>query len=240
MLTYQTLKDHPKDFLSVTGLTVEEFVELCQTFALVYAAAYPIECRIDGQPRQRRRGAGRKARLTTVEDKLLFILAYHKLYPLQTFHGLQFGMSQGRANDWIHRLSPLLEQTLTQLGMTPVRQGEQVQNSPLAQEGGANLLLDGTERRRQRPQSQAEQHAHYSGKKKTHTDKNLVLSNAHSRKVVYLSPTVSGSVHDKKLADAAAIAYPPLAIVAQDTGFQGYAPPMVLTLQPKKSRKGSP
>jgi len=35
MLTYQAPKNHPKDFLSVTGLTVEEFGELCQRFALV-------------------------------------------------------------------------------------------------------------------------------------------------------------------------------------------------------------
>lgn len=240
MLTYHSLKDHPKDFLSVTGLSLKEFVDLCQAFAMVYAAAYPAERRMDGQPRQRRAGAGRKARLASAEDKLLFILAYHKLYPLQTFHALQFGMSQGRANEWIHRLSPLLQRALTQVGMTPVREGEQVQHSPLAHEGGADLLLDGTERRRQRPGAQAAQRAHYSGKKKTHTDKNLVVSNAHSQKVVYLSPTLSGSVHDKKLADEAAIAYPPHATLSQDTGFQGYAPPAVLTLQPKKSRKGGP
>ena len=38
-----------------------------------------------------------------------------------------------------------------------------------------DLALDGTERRRQRPQDAAEQKAHYSGKKKTHTDKNIGL-----------------------------------------------------------------
>jgi len=41
--------------------------------------------------------------------------------------------------------------------------------------GHLRLPIDGTERRRQRPQDPARQKAHYSGKKKVHTDKNLVL-----------------------------------------------------------------
>jgi hypothetical protein len=240
MITYPSLKEHPKDFLSVTGLTLEEFTGLCQAFAAVYAAAYPTERRMDGQARRRRAGAGRKARLASAEDKLVFILAYHKQYALQTFHALQFGMSQGRANEWIHRLSPLLQQALEQVGMIPVRMGEQVAHTPLAHEGGADLMIDGTERRRQRPRVDTVQRAHYSGKKKSHTDKNIVVSNAHSQKVVYLSPTVGGSVHDKKVADEAALAYPLNATLSQDTGFQGYTPQAVLVMQPKKSRKASP
>jgi hypothetical protein len=239
MITYQTLKKHPKDFLSVTGLTLEEFTGLCQAFAEVYAAAYPAECRMDGQARLRRAGAGRKPHLVTAEDKLLFILAYHKQYALQTFHALQFGMSQGRANEWIHRLSPLLQRTLEQIGMAPVRAGEQVADSPLAHEGSPDLLIDGTERRRQRPGADTAQRTHYSGKKKSHSDKNLVVSNAHSQKVVYLSPTVGGSIHDKKLADASSIVYPLNATLSKDTGFQGYTPQSVMVLQPKKSRKAS-
>jgi hypothetical protein len=58
--------------------------------------------------------------------------------------------------------------------------------------------LDGTERRRQRPTDAAQQTAHYSGKKKAHTDKNVLLINAYTSTVVYLSPTVAGKTHDKK------------------------------------------
>jgi hypothetical protein len=239
MITYDTLKEHPKDFLAVTGLTRSEFDGLCPVFAQVYAAAYPAAQRMDGQARQRRAGAGRKARLASSEDKLVFILAYHKQYALQTFHALQFNMSQGRANEWIHRLSPLLQQALEQVGMTPVREGQQVAHSPLAQEGGADLVIDGTERRRQRPCADSPQRRHYSGKKKSHSDKNIVVSNAHSQKVVYLSPTVGGSIHDKKMADEANIAYPVHATLSQDTGFQGYTPVAVVVMQPKKSRKAS-
>ncbi len=150
--------------------------------------------------------------------------------------GLQFGLSQGRTNIWIHRLLPVVRQALAQMKLTPERDGSAVVTSELASEGGADLVIDGTERRRQRPQDEAQQQAQYSGKKKAHTDKNLVLVNRHSQKVVYLSPTQPGRKHDKKLADEAAIVYPPGATLGKDTGFQGYSPPGVLAWQPKKSR----
>jgi hypothetical protein len=68
-------------------------------------------------------------------------------------------------------------------------------------------VTDGTERRRQRPQNTTAQKEHYSGKK-THTDKNLVVVNLHSRKVAYLSPNGAGKKHDKQQAHEATIVYP--------------------------------
>jgi hypothetical protein len=74
--------------------------------------------------------------------------------------------------------------------------------------------------------------------KKAHTDKNLVLVNTHSQKVVYLSATQAGKKHDKKQADEAAIVYPLNTSLGKDTGFQGYAPTNVIAWQPKKKPKG--
>jgi hypothetical protein len=100
-------------------------------------------------------------------------------------------------------------------------------------------VIDGTERRRQRPKNKSQQTEHYSGKK-AHTDKNLVIANCHSRKVVYLNTTQPGKKHDKKQADEAAIVYPPCTTLGKDTGFQGYEPAAVLTWQPQKKPKGQP
>jgi hypothetical protein len=97
--------------------------------------------------------------------------------------------------------------------------------------------MDGTERRRQRPADPAKQQEHYSGKKKTHTDKNLLLANEQTGKVVYLGPTLPGKTHDKKAADTAQIAYPVHATLDKDTGFQGDEPEGALTRQPKKSHQ---
>jgi len=113
-------------------------------------------------------------------------------------HGLQFDLSQGRVNYWVHRLLPVLQQSLSDLGMKPERDGKHVAALREASESGANLSLDATERRLQRPLNQAKQKEKYSGKKKTHTDKNLLLANENTKKIVYLSKTVEGKKHDKK------------------------------------------
>jgi len=73
--------------------------------------------------------------------------------------------------------------------------------------------------------------------KKSHTDKNILLANAHTQKVAYLSPTEAGKTHDKKVVDEHPLAYPRGATLGKDTGFQGYEPTGVITYQPKKSPK---
>jgi len=62
--------------------------------------------------RKRAYGAGRTEHLEKIEDKLLFILFYYRQYPTQEVQGFLFGMSQSQANEWIHRLSGLLQTAL--------------------------------------------------------------------------------------------------------------------------------
>jgi hypothetical protein len=234
------LKDHPREFLAATSLTLAEFLVLLPVFERVYETLYPPHLTVEGQARRRRAGGGVKGGLARGEDKLLFILVYHKTNPLQTLHGLQFGLSQAQANYWIHRLLPVLQEALRDLGMAPERDAERVGTSALAVVGTQELAIDGTERRRQRPQDAARQTAHYSGKQRTHTDKNLLLVNETTRQVIYLSPTVAGTRHDKRAADEVQMTYPTNATLDKDTGFQGYEPVGVQTRQPKKNPKGKP
>jgi hypothetical protein len=238
MLNYNQLKEKRKEFLAATGLYPEEFERLLPVFKEKYNALWPPDQTKKGKQRQRRIGGGTKGKLQKDEDKLLFILLYQKTYPLQTMHGLQFELSQPQANYWVHHLLPVLQQSLAALGLKPERDAQKVANSPLLAETAADLLIDGTERRVQRPKDGEKQEKQYSGKKKTHTDKNLVLVNNLTKKVLYLSPTVGGQTHDKKMADENPINYPAGTTLGQDTGFQGYEPPGVKTFQPKKSRRG--
>jgi DDE superfamily endonuclease/Helix-turn-helix of DDE superfamily endonuclease len=238
MLTYDTLKDRPREFLAATSLTVEEFANLLPAFQAAYTHHYPPHLTQTGQSRQRRGGGGLPGTLAHPAAKLLFILVYHKTNPLQTMHGLQFGLRQPQTNYWIRRLLPVLQEALQTLGHAPERDARQVAGSPLLVDSAPELAIDGTERRRQRPRAPSRQNAHYSGKKKTHTDKNIVLVQEQSRKVVYLGPTVPGKTHDKKAADDAPISYPAHATLDKDSGFQGYEPAGVHTCQPKKKPRG--
>ena len=235
MLTYATLQDRPREFLAATGLTHDEFARVLPAFAAAYTVLYPPDKTWAGKVRQRQSGGGAKGVLSQMEDKLLFILVYQKTNPLQTMHGLQFDLSQPQTHYWIHRLLPVLRCALAALDMAPERDASRVATSPLMLEGAPAGALDGTERRRQRPTEAAQQTAHYSGKKKAHTDKNVLLINEYTSKVVYLSPTVAGKTHDKKAADEADLVYPVNSTLDKDTGFQGYEPAGVLTQQAQKS-----
>jgi DDE superfamily endonuclease len=237
MLIYNELKNKPRAFLAATGLKLDECEKLLPAFQTAYEHTYPPDLTQEGKPRQRQIGGGATGALPKSEAKLFFLLVSQKTNPLQTLHGWPFGVRQPQANAWIHRLLPVLPQALRDLGEAPERDARRVATSDLARAGGPDLTIDGSERRRQRPKEHAKQQKHSSGKKKAHTDKNILLVNENTKKVVYLSPTVAGTTHDKKATDDAQITYPHNATLDKDTGFQGYEPAGTQTRQPQKSPK---
>jgi hypothetical protein len=236
MLDYDTLKQDERKFVALTGITPAEFQRLLPAFTRAYARAFPSNKTQAGKLRQRRPGAGRKAVLLRPEDKLLFILVYQKAYPLQELLGSLFDLGQPQVNRWIHRLLPILGRALDRLGLLPERNPSRFSRHERRQGEGPELIIDGTERRRQRPKDQEKQAQHYSGKKKAHSDKNVVIVNAQSTRVGYLSGTYAGKAHDKKVAEAESIRYPRQSTLYKDSGFQGYEPRVQRSCQPKKSR----
>lgn len=221
---------------ALTSFTPTECMLLLLEFDLAWSF-YEVETLLEAPARDRNPGGGRKATLVRIEDKLLFILVYFKLYPLQIVQGLWFGMSQGQANHWIHLLTPILRAALKQGRYLPARECTALAEKIEAE--GADLgLIDGTERRQQRPSTEPDQTEAYSGKKKCHTQKNVLLSLLPGRKVDFLSPTVPGHRHDKPIAHESRLTFPEDFVLGQDTGFQGYAPAGVITIQPTKTPPG--
>ncbi len=56
-----------------------------------------------------------------MEDKLLFILVYLKQAPTQEVQGSLFGITQSKANTWIHVLHAVLNRALATHGDLPKR-----------------------------------------------------------------------------------------------------------------------
>jgi Helix-turn-helix of DDE superfamily endonuclease/DDE superfamily endonuclease len=215
---------------AITGLSEQTL----SAFPRAYQRLYPASQTTEGQPRQRAAGGGCKGRLQRPEDKLLFILVYLKTYPLQAVMGELFGLSQSRVNSWIHRLLPVLQGALDDLGVCPERNATHFAQSQAASGAEPRLIIDGTERRRQRPKNPEKQALHYSGKKKAHTDKNVATVTLPRKRVDFLSQTCAGKTHDKKIADTEGITYPSEASLYKETGFQGYNPAVKATHQAKK------
>jgi hypothetical protein len=237
MITYNNLVQKPAVFQSFTGLKLAAFAELLSVFEQVYAGDLDQRDAQRKGGRQRQRGGGRTGALSGIEDKLVFILVYFRFYPVQVLQGYLFGLSQPQANDWIQRLTPILNAALGQDQQLPARRAKDIATI-LHSCPGLEFIIDGTERPIRRPKDPASQKQNYRGKKKQHTVKNNLITDKNTGKIKGLSATSSGKKHDKKLADEQQLRFPVGSKLWQDTGFQGYEPENTQTFQPQKKPKG--
>lgn len=224
-MNYQEIRKNPKQFQSLTSLSVEEFDNLLPLFEgawLNFIHRY----KLDGTPRTRRYAPRDAETLATVAEKLFFILVYQKNNPLQEFLAASFGLSQDMSNKWIHVLSPLLLKAMQK--HRPSRRAEDMQILD-----NSVVIVDATERPVERDSYVQEEF--YSGKKRRHTIKNLMLTTL-TGFVIFLSPTVCGAVHDKKLADQTLWFSKPVEVLA-DLGFIGYKPAFATMTLPHKKPK---
>ena len=182
--------------------------------------------RLDGKPRTARQfSVYKNCPLPTPEDRLFFLLTYLKTYASRWSRDACSAWAQSKANQWIHVLLPALLTALRTLGDAPARSLQPWRSgsvsrrptrppssAPLEEEPAPVVAApaprrrppfahDGTERRIVRPQDPPEQTACYSGKKKDHTVKNVLLVNA-LLLILFLSDTYGGRTHDKPIADA--------------------------------------
>src|SRR5262249_38609562 len=130
-----------------------EFQRLLTAFPQAYQQLYPATQTAQGQPRQRSMGGGCKGRLQQPEEKLWFLLLYLKTYPLQAVMGELFGLSQPQVKYWIHRLLPVLRSALDDLGVLPGRIPTYFAQAQDASGKSPRMIIDATERRRQRPKT---------------------------------------------------------------------------------------
>ena len=235
MLSYTKIQNKPRVLQSLTGLTVAEFESLLVSFDGALQAY--VEANYINQARLRSYGGGRKPHLNNIQDKLLFILVYFRLYPTQEVQGFLFGIGQPQAHEWVHKLTQVLNQALGYNKQLPEREPSRLE-AVLNQCPSMEFIIDGTERRLNRPKDKEAQKEYYSGKKKSHTVKNNVISQRQG-KVVFLSDTYEGKKHDKAICDQEDYQFPQGSKLWKDSGFQGYEPKGVITFQPKKKpRKG--
>ena len=237
MLNYAKIKDKSRIFRSFTGLTLLAFCHLSSAFAEAQQQARQQQEAQRRTPRQRQVGGGRKATLLSLEDQLVFILFYFRYYPTQEVMGFLFGLSQSQANEWIHRLTPLLNAALGYEQQLPARQAADLEQL-LAECSELAFIIDGTERPIQRPKDPQRQREHYSGKKKRPTVKNIVVSEKRTKKVKGLGRTQPGKKHEKAATDEEGYRFPKDSKLWKDLGFQGYEPEQTTTYQPKKKPRG--
>ena len=220
---------------SLTGLQVQEFKDLVEPFSRYYDEYRAAQRK---NP-QRAYGAGRKGTLDTYEEKLFAGLMYLKAYSTYDVFGLHIGCDRSQACRWIAHIFPVLEMALKRKLLLPERKITSVEEFQRLFPEITEVLVDGTERKRQRPKKKRSQQKTYSGKKKAHTRKNIVVTDTKKR-ILVLTKTKSGRRHDKRLADKEAVfeTIPKNIAVFTDTAFVGGQTAHPNLFLPKKKPKG--
>ena len=237
-MNYQYLNTHKELFPDVIGITSQQFEELLPKFRkALRKAEYE---RVWGKPRVREPGGGRKATLKTDSLKLLFILFYYKVYPTFRFAQTVFCFDKRNVQLWVRFLEKVLFEALGYQLELPAVRVKHLQHwfevCPALKES----LVDATERPVRRPKNPKANQRYYSGKKKRHTVKNQLLVQPKTRRILAVSETVEGKLHDKKLLekDPLFLKFPPGSRGIGDSGYQGVKHPFVKLVTPKKKPPG--
>jgi DDE superfamily endonuclease len=225
---------NPTRFLAMTGQTIENYNYLLEPFREIhdeYFSEYDYQGKL--RPYRIKAKIYTNSGLNSHEERLVFLLSYLKLNNIQECHADLFNIDQRQCNMFIHSLKEVLDKTLLHLNVMPSETDAHLQLQ-LATLSEKEIIHDGIEREIPRPQDKDVQKSTYSGKAHKNTLKNGIITTM-SCFVLFLSPSVEGKMHDKKLADTY-YSIPPNFTLWQDTGYQGYCPDNVTIMQPIKKK----
>ena len=249
MITAQILKKRPTVFNRLVGILPKQFDKLFDIW-LSFWNEFIREEFIERKNRKREYGGGSKPKLKEAEDKLLFILMYFRLYPTQLLQGFWFNQDESTANRWVHRLTPILKKALEFKGVLPKHTGggrPPGQGKPRGRSleeiidefpDLKDFLIDATEQGKRRSKNYQKQKEDYSGKKKKHTKKNIIVSDSRLGYVHFLGRTQPGSKHDKTMADEEELHAKSDVTIGGDLGFLGLNIGNAKIVLPRKKPKG--
>jgi len=245
MLNFDRALNDSRLMKAITGLSAFEFNKLTGSFGqeLQNEVWIRYETMVKCGDRERKPGGGRTGNLESYATKLFFTLFYFKCYPTFDILGFLFDLNRSNANRNIHKFTSILEKALGSKMVSPKRKISTLEELLEAFPDVRDLLIDGTERPIQRPKDDEKQKENYSGKKKMHTRKNIIISDKKKR-IGYVSPTMNGKRHDygmfKEEFPPPSVVFPRGMALWMDLGFTGFEKdyPGTLVMMPKKKPKG--
>ena len=196
MLTYKWLSKKPSLFRSLTGLEVSEFDSIYAQAASKYRE-YEAK-RLARADRKRKVGAGFPFKLP-LQERLLMLLVYYRLYITSTLAEVLFGLNQSNILKDTHKLEPLVKEILP----LPKKLHDKARRLQTVEEIEAlfpefKAFTDATEQEIPRPKNKQKRKTHYSGKKKRHTVKTQLTVNSNGL-IVHKTAHAKGSTHDYSL-----------------------------------------
>jgi hypothetical protein len=243
MITYDKLRQKPRAFRSITGMSITEFDGLYQKLIPVWARSE--RERLSRPDRKRAIGGGPRYTLG-LRERLLMTVTWLRLYLSTEALGFFFDVDKSTASRNTRRLLPCLRQLGDEtLGWPePPKRGEGKSiEQALRDYPDLLAIIDATEQPVERPSDNEQQKEHYSGKKKRHTRKTQIIVNEKGI-IRDVSASTPGSVHDLEhfRQSGAAQRIPEVVTTGGDAGYQGLHKelPDHSVFVPHKARRNHP
>lgn len=202
MLNLQKLQKRPKAFHALTGVSPDKFNDLLKKLEPLWQKAE--FKRKNWKGRKRKIGAGRKQKLS-LEQSLFLLLLYYRTYVNHMFLGMIGGVDDSRICKYFKRLEPVI----AQIFKIPQHKID------LSEEEILEIIVDATEQNTEKRGGSG-----YSGKKKQQTVKTQVSVDKKGR-IIHVTKTYSGNIHDKKVYDKEILKVPKKVKLKGDLGYIG-------------------
>ena len=238
MLNYNNIKDK-RQWKSTIGMNESQFNDLTQQFAESYVTVNGVEIS------EASKRLDRDFLLPGYADCLFFILFQLKNALTYDSLGFLIGTDGSNARRNFEKYLNILDHALIRLGHTPKRSFIDKDDFKNHLPKEADIIIDVTEHSIERPSDNQEQKDNYSGKKKLHTRKELIISDK-NKKIIYISNSHKGKEHDFSILKAE---FPPQVdwfdsfTVRVDLGFQGMSDiykckDIIIPVKKKRKAKG--
>lgn len=201
-------------FQRLAGLSPDKFRELLEKLTPLWEKAELK--RLSRRNRKRAMGAGNKYKLD-LGQALFLLLLYYRTYVNHVFLGMLGGIDDSNVGRYFGKIEPLL----ARIFRIPERKIEMEEDEIL------ELIIDATEQETERRKGTG-----YSGKKKRQTIKTQIAV-THKGTIKSVSPSVKGSIHDKKLYDQTKLYTPQKVKKRGDLGYAGT--PFLLPFKKQKN-----
>lgn len=183
------LKQNPKAFSRIFGIEPDKFNQLVLQIEPLWQKA---EARRLRHRRKIKKGSGRPY-LLTLEESVAMLLLYTRSYVNHIFLSALFDIHESAICRYFAKVRPVVESVFD----IPTEKVD------LREDEILKLVVDATEQRTER----RDKGSGYSGKKKAETIKTQIVVDKKG-KIVHISESVPGNIHDKKLYDASGVKLP--------------------------------
>jgi hypothetical protein len=217
MINITKLKQHPKTFTNLIGISPQQFTTLMEHIEPLWKET---EKKLRKKTHTKHRvltiGSGRLPKCT-LEERVAMLLLYTRTYASHVFLGMLFGVDDSRICRYFIRLRPVVASVFD------IPQKKVL----LSEEEILDLIVDATEQHTENRRKSGG--SGKSGKKKAYTIKTQIITNKKGR-IKHISMSVPGNMHDKKLYDQTGVS-----AGMGDLGYLGTT--MILPHKSSKLRK---